>query len=869
MKKALFTCLALTTSLVASAQWTAPTVGNITELTPGDTLYLYNVGAKLFLTQGNNYGTQASVAEEGLKIVVDKYIPTTQDTETEEVIEGEWDGKTYTIQDYRPIQQKWYYMFIDSDDFGFNAYGGCFMDRSSQENYFWEFEGQEDGSYRIHGADLNPKFNLANYPNCYLGVVSVDGNTNTCVFPLIDLNEPLEECQYYMNWIFVSQVEYSEYTEKLTLYNAAQALKASIDELISRGIDVAALRAVYDNASSTLEELTEAQSTANQLIAQDDEKNVTPDNPKDFSGSILNADFSDGVAHWTKTGTAKTFEANGWVPTTVEEVMVAPALNLWGANQYINVEQTVVDIPNGIYKLSCGVYSQANGPFIFANDAKSSVTTGGPAEYSVLTYVQDNSIRIGVGFPAEGTQWVMADCFRMMYFGNGFEAYKMWIDETLATSATYDETTPCTKALYMAYSEKLSALLAATDQEAIVSILPEYLTLADSMKVNVAAYSSYNTLVDEALQMSESESYAGEDFDMLCDYVTLETAPDDVFPNGSAQYILTNGLLTAEEIQAETAYLDSLMKAAVTNGIAPGANATAMLVNPNFDNAFEGWTYNKKLGVPSPGGMETNPNVERWNQNFDFYQTVKLPNGVYRVDAQAFYRTAGNAVADTEYTSGEAEVLTFLYANTNEVAVKNIYEEAQERGFYKEDNAYAMADGVHEVPNSMKTASEAFTAGLYENSVTGVVSNGTLRLGIRSLSASATDRWSIWDNFRITFLGFDAAIIYDCYVKTRAEAEEMLNEELTEELKAALLSALDMEVVESDGRATLAAIGTLRDAIDAASSYVTGVSAPLGGASSVGSEAIYSLNGQKASSLRKGMNIIRLSNGNVRKIFVK
>ena len=56
MKKALFTCLALTTSLVASAQWTAPTVGNITELTPGDTLYLYNVGAKLFLTQGNNYG---------------------------------------------------------------------------------------------------------------------------------------------------------------------------------------------------------------------------------------------------------------------------------------------------------------------------------------------------------------------------------------------------------------------------------------------------------------------------------------------------------------------------------------------------------------------------------------------------------------------------------------------------------------------------------------------------------------------------------------------------------------------------------------------------------------------------------------------
>jgi hypothetical protein len=77
------------------------------------------------------------------------------------------------------------------------------------------------------------------------------------------------------------------------------------------------------------------------------------------------------------------------------------------------------------------------------------------------------------------------------------------------------------------------------------------------------------------------------------------------------------------------------------------------------------------------------------------------------------------------------------------------------------------------VPNSMKTASEAFTAGLYENSVVGVVWDGKLRLGIRSLNASENDRWSIWDNFRLTYLGMEAEPVAECYDKTIAEVENL------------------------------------------------------------------------------------------------
>lgn len=80
------------------------------------------------------------------------------------------------------------------------------------------------------------------------------------------------------------------------------------------------------------------------MISQDDEQKVTPDNPKDFSSYIENPDFATSTTGWTKEGTAKTFEVNGWVPATVTDVMVAPALNLWGNNQNIHVSQIVENL---------------------------------------------------------------------------------------------------------------------------------------------------------------------------------------------------------------------------------------------------------------------------------------------------------------------------------------------------------------------------------------------------------------------------------------------------------------------------------------------------------------------------------------------
>ena len=1042
MKRFLLTVTAIASTLMASAQWTKPTIepNDMSEMAVGEVMYLYNTGTRMFLNQGNANGTQASLADEGLKMKVEKrlvevdgqaapkdvswtssaddffgdngvvqlegltftlgdpndgtttwswhegnggslanHMPSTDGTvETlitefsevepfgtlpthgsflkleptakgrvtiagkpsggqgqslvlvtadksdptkmlaakvtpidpsvsewaydvedayvyyffqlaqpeqltswrftlrsvafvpaEAVVEKEyvWDGKTYTLQDFNEVQNKWCYMYLDDK-------GGCYMNGNKPSDYFWELTQQENGCYRIGCAEANPTQNTAKWPSCYVGMVlTEEGLTTTILNPYVDASELEAGLVYCLDWAFVSEEVYARYTAQREVYLTAVKLGEVMAECAEKGLNTADFQKVYDNTSSTLAELQAALYQAEAMLSAEDEKSVTPDHPKDFTNRIANPNFDEGVTGWLceYTGPKKNDIPKadpGWAPETVEEVMIAPAVSMWLNNQSSHLWQVVTGIPNGIYELSAGIWSDNNGPVFYANDATVSIPKCGATKYVLLTCVSDNTLEFGLRAPAEGVQWYMADFFRLQYFGNGTEAYRKWIDETLSGTDSY-EGVPCYRPLYEDYVSAMEKLTAATQQEDIVGTLPLFLQLYDSLKTNVAAYEAYENLVNEAIAMAEGGAYVGDDFDKLCDYVMMEADPDGDFPNGSASYILNNGNLTTEQIQEETAALEAMMKAAVDNGMTKGASATAKMQNPNFEDGLKGWTYDTKLSKPAAGGLAANPNVECWNANFDFYQVVSLPNGVYQVDAQVFYRTASNGTADGEWTSGEAEVLTELYANTGVTKVKNVYDEAQEAGFYKEDNAYTMQNGLT-VPNSMKTASEAFVAGLYENTVVGVVWDGQLRVGIRSLNASANDRWSIWDNFRITFLGMEAEPIADCYDATIREVEDMLdNDDLTEELQADLLAAMSLPVDKADAEGTLAVIAKIREAMDAAHTYVTAIDVVPAQQGEPTVTGIYSMSGTRLSALQKGINVVRYSDGRVKKVLVK
>ncbi|MBR7125841.1 MAG: hypothetical protein IKC86_04465 [Prevotella sp.] len=113
--------------------------------------------------------------------------------------------------------------------------------------------------------------------------------------------------------------------------------------------------------------------------------------------------------------------------------------------------------------------------------------------------------------------------------------------------------------------------------------------------------------------------------------------------------------------------------------------------------------------------------------NYDIHQTLTgLPNGVYQLRAQGFYKAG----------AGEG-VVAKLYAGSAETPLKNI------------------TDGSN--PANCEAAGNAFNDGQYKNAVTVEVTDGTLRIGIKAEGADAAG-WCVFDNFELYYYGTETTV---------------------------------------------------------------------------------------------------------------
>lgn len=149
------------------------------------------------------------------------------------------------------------------------------------------------------------------------------------------------------------------------------------------------------------------------------------------------------------------------------------------------------------------------------------------------------------------------------------------------------------------------------------------------------------------------------------------------------------------------------------------------LINTQMNSAWEYKTWGGSTGwndnaVLAPGGLVTNRCGEKFHTVKDIYQEVKetVPNGLYRLSAQGFYRQDDNQVQDAPV----------LYVNSSKKPI-------------------VVKEGTE---NSMNDASASFTEGKYPNSVSGIVTNGSLRVGI---NITGENQWVIFDNFVLDYLG--------------------------------------------------------------------------------------------------------------------
>lgn len=213
----------------------------------------------------------------------------------------------------------------------------------------------------------------------------------------------------------------------------------------------------------------------------------------------------------------------------------------------------------------------------------------------------------------------------------------------------------------------------------------------------------------------------------------LKTANNYLCGNGSTSEpcstILTTDIENAQSTWKLVAREDLIANLVNATSESP-INATFLMDNPyfaltnnmtkNLQPKFWLGTNPTQYNGAASGTLHDNFCVEHYQCTFDQYQTLSVPNGLYRLQAQGFYR--GN-------------VRPLLYANEETTGLIHID-----------------SDGATAKPNDIASAGTALTigSGYYRTQPLEVsVTDGTLRLGVKS--EVAVD-WCAFDNFNLSCL---------------------------------------------------------------------------------------------------------------------
>ena len=270
----------------------------------------------------------------------------------------------------------------------------------------------------------------------------------------------------------------------------------------------------------------------------------------------------------------------------------------------------------------------------------------------------------------------------------------------------------------------------------------------------------YNSATAHYMGMSDNGTSAYFDQESAAWYfVPQEDGTFLLSSNTTGNYLYYDGVHTALAITSDATQQGAKWHVMTREDII-GKMETATADNPvNASSLIEyaDFSRNGKLrvgvwqGNPSRGGNNNNFCAEKFDCNFNVYQILTgLPNGVYKVKAQAYYREG----ADQSYNptpalelrkNGNEHLYAKLYANNEETSVHSIFDEAG-------DCIYGYSTELGVVPNSVSHAATAFLQGLYWNELEVNVTDGTLQLGIKKDEYVFYD-WTCFDSFRLYYYG--------------------------------------------------------------------------------------------------------------------
>ena len=339
----------------------------------GTEAYLYNVGAGQFFTQGNAWGTQASVGDEGRKVRF--------------TLSGNGD---YVMQDYcwRAEEQPGGYMAADWRYVFFDSETALFVDRMSanQANYYFAVE-DNGTTFRLSTSSHNPTF--GDYAGAGLYVGLTKNSSSTILSPFVD------EDDAFVDWAFVSVENYEALASALEVYNKAQELKVWIDRIVAENGDASSLNSVYLDESSTIAQLEAAIQSAHPIYIQSLVNNAQDKENIDLTMALVNPDFENGETGWTVTAAAGggynghqgNVRPGGSASNQCYEAWNNPAFDIY---------QKLTDMPVGVYEI------EVQGFYRYGRDA----TAWNAYQAQNVDYVKPEGVPVYVYLNNNATNFV-------------------------------------------------------------------------------------------------------------------------------------------------------------------------------------------------------------------------------------------------------------------------------------------------------------------------------------------------------------------------------------------------------------------------------------------------------------------------------
>ena len=781
----------------------------------GNAYVLYNKGAEKFYYQGNAWGTQATgSADQALmvrfvmpsgKSLDDKALWLRNYVETQ----SRWRTAFITTGDGKV-----------GGAFG-SGTAALFVDNNDGDAALLWVESVGDKTYRLSISELNSAAKPeGKFMGIDVNCPAVDaGDPGTAIMPKLDEGEGVNlDWEFYEipEWTaYYQQVDIYELAETLkstietaeaqgidvsgavSVYNnlnatleqlqaAIDVLKAAMNDQIAKGTAENPTDATskisnpnFDNASSTGwsgtgPNMVGAGSHGPANVAE--VYNNTFDTYQNLNG------LPAGVYRLE----AKTAFRGSWADlmngtpsaaklyaTIGEETLETPFNNIWSP---LNTESMAGDTEFGT---TAAENSQGyNGKTVYSPNDPSAFRLYEEAGYYGTTLffdVDGDAARIGVKNAAKCDDgcdnWSIFDTFSLKYYGNTAESYQKWVE---LMAPAFGEDVICTKAYLDEYQSVVDAQKVSNRAE-VLAALESLEAAAIPVRENISLWNTYSTLSDSCMLFGNNPDY--EHLDEIWDMMEYQ---EEVYEPNFEELALTNEELVAEI--AKFRELIALVQEAIKNDVQPGEDCTEKyLINADFESSSTGWEGASSITAFNCG------EAEAYEKNpFDLYQVVKSPKpGVYSISLQGFFRLGANETAYANWKAAQASgnllsPVAWVYLNSNQTALNNVFDiQGDERiAGNPASNPDCNASQVYTstlvgpaawtgtddngnewtFPNGMSTAHDCFELGMYQKSAYGLIRKGEdMRIGIKG--ALGGSQWALWDNFRLTYLGYEAEYV--------------------------------------------------------------------------------------------------------------